>query len=162
MKQHRFVFICIITALLLSVFLYIWWREIGRWKTLTPELLMIYSSDYSFRNENDQKTDPDLFTWYSFFKPEDFSGNLEDKSIYTKYCQLQSFDFSNYTYILSYGWTIEKLYYTGQFAEPRMRAARVLHGTNCKANEILLYRIPHIYIEPNNNRRSTYGYKFTK
>ena len=123
------------------------------------ELLYQYSSGYPFRTESNKKIEPDLYTWYSYFGPEDFWAP-EHKEIYNACQKLYGFDFDQYTYILSYGFTIEKLSYQGDYAEPKARLGRVVHGTGCSPDAILLYRIPKAYLVPSEDRRDSHAYKF--
>ena len=105
------------------------------------ELLYQYSSGSPYRTESNKKIEPDLYTWYSYFGPENFWAP-EHKEIYNACQKLYGFDFDQYTYILSYGFTIEKLLYKGNYGEPKAQVARVVHGTGCSPDAILLYRIP--------------------
>ena len=123
------------------------------------ELLYQYSSGSPYRTESNKKIEPDLYTWYSYFGPEDFWAP-EHKEIYNACQKLYGFDFEQYTYILSYGFTIEKLSYQGDYAEPKARLGRVVHGTGCSPDAILLYRIPKAYLVPSEDRRDSHAYKF--
>ena len=123
------------------------------------ELLYQYSSGSPYRTESNRKIEPDLYTWYSYFGPEDFWAP-EHKEIYNACQKLYGFDFDQYTYILSYGFTIEKLSYQGDYAEPKARLGRVVHGTGCSPDAILLYRIPKAYLVPSEDRRDSHAYKF--
>ena len=123
------------------------------------ELLYQYSSGSPFRTESNKKIEPDLYTWYSYFGPENFWAP-EHKEIYNACQKLYGFDFDQYTYILSYGFTIEKLSYQGDYAEPKARLGRVVHGTGCSPDAILLYRIPKAYLVPSEDRRDSHAYKF--
>ena len=123
------------------------------------ELLYQYSSGSPYRTESNKKIEPDLYTWYSYFGPENFWAP-EHKEIYNACQKLYGFDFDQYTYILSYGFTIEKLSYQGDYAEPKARLGRVVHGTGCSPDAILLYRIPKAYLVPSEDRRDSYAYKF--
>lgn len=123
------------------------------------ELLYQYSSGSPYRTESNKKIEPDLYTWYSYFGPENFWAP-EHKEIYNACQKLYGFDFDQYTYILSYGFTIEKLSYQGDYAEPKARLGRVVHGTGCSPDAILLYRIPKAYLVPSEDRRDSHAYKF--
>ena len=123
------------------------------------ELLYQYSSGSPYRTESNKKIEPDLYTWYSYFGPEDFWAP-EHKEIYNACQKLYGFDFDQYTYILSYGFTIEKLSYQGDYAEPKARLGRVVHGTGCSPDAILLYRIPKAYLVPSEDRRDSHACKF--
>ena len=72
---------------------------------------------------------------------------------------LVGFDFSQYTYILSYGFSIEYLYCKQPDAK-KMQYGKVVHDVNCLPNEVLLYRVPRVYIEPNPDRTDSFSYKF--
>lgn len=119
-----------------------------------------YSSPVEYRKENYEKIDLDYYSWYSYFHAEEFCWHPTNKEIYEAYLQIDDFDFDKYTYILSFGFTIEQLLYKGNYDQPKLRQARVVHGTGCSANSILLYRIPKIYLEPFSDRRDNWGYKF--
>ena len=123
------------------------------------ELLYQYSSGSPYRTESNKKIEPDLYTWYSYFGPENFWAP-DHKEIYNACQKLYGFDFDQYTYILSYGFTIEKLSYQGDYAEPKARLGRVVHGTGCSPDAILLYRIPKAYLVPSEDRRDSHAYKF--
>ena len=96
-----------IFALLICQF--VWWFDIGSWCSLPIELCYTHASDFSFRDKNNNKAEADMYTWRTFFHPDDFVSS-EEKLIYNQYNSLVGFDFSQYTYILSYGFSIEYLY----------------------------------------------------
>lgn len=151
-----------IISLIFLVLFGVWWWYLdeGSWKQVPSiELLYQYSSGTPYRTETNEKIDADFFTWYSYFSPEEFYAP-EHKAIYEAYLNIDGFDFDRYTYILSYGFSIEQLLYKGEYEEPRAKWARVVHGVNCSADSILLYRIPKSHLNPFPDRRSTHGYKF--
>ena len=137
-----------------------WYHDIGSWKEVPSlELLYQYSTGTSYRTDSNGKVDADFYTWYSYFGPEDFWAP-EQKEIYDACLNLYGFDFEHYTYILSYGFTIERLMYKGDYEEPKAQFGRVVHGTSCSADSVLLYRIPKIYLMPNPDRSDSFAYKF--
>ena len=156
--MKRKIIVTVVILLLLGVGW--WYYDVGSWKEVpSMELLYQYSSGSPFRTESNKKFDPDFYTWYSYFGPEDFR-TPDHKAIYDACQKLYGFDFDQYTYILSYGFTIEKLSYQGDYAEPKARLGRVVHGTGCSPDAILLYRIPKAYLMPCEDRRDSYAYKF--
>ena len=99
-----------------------------------------------------------MYTWRTFFHHDDVVSS-EEKLIYNQYNSLVGFDFSQYTYILSYGFSIEYLYCKQPDAK-KMQYGKVVHDVNCLPNEVLLYRVPRVYIEPNPDRTDSFSYKF--
>ena len=115
--MKRKIIVTVVILLLLGVGW--WYYDVGSWKEVpSMELLYQYSSGYPFRTESNKKFDPDFYTWYSYFGPEDFR-TPDHKAIYDACQKLYGFDFDQYTYILSYGFTIEKLLYKGNYGEPK-------------------------------------------
>ena len=106
MKKNMLIMFFIFALLICQ---FVWWFDIGSWCSLPIELCYTHASDFSFRDKNNNKAEADMYTWRTFFHPDDFVSS-EEKLIYNQYNSLVGFDFSQYTYILSYGFSIEYLY----------------------------------------------------
>ena len=155
MKKNMLIMFFIFALLICK---FVWWFDIGSWCSLPIELCYTHASDFSFRDKNNNKAEADMYTWRTFFHPDDFVSS-EEKLIYNQYNSLVGFDFSQYTYILSYGFSIEYLYCKQPDAK-KMQYGKVVHDVNCLPNEVLLYRVPRVYIEPNPDRTDSFSYKF--
>lgn len=155
MKKNMLIIFIILALLICQL---VWWFDIGSWRSLPIELCYTHASTFFFRDENDKKVEADMYTWRTFFHPDDFASS-EEQLIYNQYDSLVGFEFSKYTYILSYGFSIEHLYCKNPDAK-KMQYGKVVHGTNCLPNEVLLYRVPKVYIEPNPDRTDSFSYKF--
>mgnify|MGYP001518619502 CR=1 FL=1 len=125
-----------IFALLICQF--VWWFDIGSWCSLPIELCYTHASDFSFRDKNNNKAEADMYTWRTFFHPDDFVSS-EEKLIYNQYNSLVGFDFSQYTYILSYGFSIE-------YISSLIRIAPIVFLTNLFI--LLLELLLHLFIIP--------------
>lgn len=151
----------IIIVLVLIFLIFWWWFDYGSWHEVPIEYLTQFTTDFSFRNADGKKVEPDMWTWYSYFSEDSFSYEEIDKMIFEEYNKAEEFDFTKYTYILSFGFTIEQLLAKGDIQVGKHNA-KVVHGLGCLPNSILLYRIPHCLIYPNPDRRSTFSYRFLK
>ena len=155
----KHILVCVFAMIFIG---YWWWHDYGSWFIIRTEFIEEYTSEACFRNMNDDKIDPDMFTWYPFFSEQDFCYNAEDKRIYDYFISKGIvFDFSAYTYILSFGFTIEELYGKGNL-EVGEHTARIVQGINCSPNAILLYRAPKSYIYPSSDRKSNYHNRIKK
>lgn len=153
----------LIALFLLAIFMiFQQWHDVWSWKPVPSlELLYDYSSGFHFRTDENEKFDKNMYSWYSYFKPDDFN-TPELQEIYDYYDRTAGFDFENYTYIVSFGFTIEQLLYKGDYDMRKLHSGRVTHGVDCNPDSMLLYRIPKTYLEPNPDRTSSYAYRFIK
>ena len=91
--MKRKIIVTVVILLLLGVGW--WYYDVGSWKEVpSMELLYQYSSGSPYRTESNKKIEPDLYTWYSYFGPENFWAP-EHKEIYNACQKLYGFDFAD-------------------------------------------------------------------
>lgn len=146
---------------MLACIIFVWWFDYGSWHPIPIEYLEQFPTEVTFRNTHNEKREANMYTWHSYFTAIDLYGsNPIHRRIYEQYQKTNQFDFSTYTYILSFGFTIEQLMIKGDLNEDREHIAKAIHGYNCPPNAILLYRIPKSWVVPSEDRRSRFHYIF--
>ena len=149
----------IIVGLILFVVLsgFISWYDCFRWQSLSPLTLEFRTSiDHArYRIDSNKKAIPEDYTWFPVY-PKIDDNNAFNRKIMNQYIKSGgTFDFQNYKYLISYGFTMEALF---RLSDPDLCTCVAVHGYDCLPNEVLIYKVPFAYILPGEDRTGTDHY----
>ena len=151
----------IIIGLVLFVILsgFVSWYDCFRWQSLSPLTLEFRTSieHVRYRTDRNKKVIPEAYTWFPI-DPRIEKNDAFDQSIMNQYIKSGgTFDFQNYQYLISYGFTVEALF---RLSDPNCCTCVAVHGYDCLPNEVLIYKVPFVYIFPGEDRTGTDHYTF--
>ena len=135
------------------------WYECFRWEPLQPLTLEFRTSfaGARYRTDNNKKVIPEDYTWYPISPQIENNGSFYQKVINRYIDNGGTFDFNQYTYLITCGFTMEALYRLPDWDQSECVA---VHGYDCLPDEALIYRIPLNHILPGEDRTDKTYYVF--
>ena len=161
MSRKRIITISVCIALA-TLF---WWWEYGSMNTVPIEFLGEFETVFTYRNENNDKAEADLWTWQSYIDDDWVETFMSTDEVsgeeFKQFRKTHPFDYSQYTYIVSHGFTIEQLQVRGNY-QVGEHLTRAIHGIECSPTAILLYRAPKCRINPDSSLNYPFSYIYIK